>query len=276
MAARFSTWEARRAMIDISPIRLALAFLMAVIPLGAMLWLRVPLIGRTLAALVRMTVQLLFVGLYLTVVFDLDHPGLTLLWLAAMVVVADFSVVRSCGLRLSRVGWILGVSLLAGTILPMVYFTGIVLNRPNTFEAQYAIPLGGMVLGNCLRADIVGLSRFFGTLRDQRKTYLLSLSQGASLREAVRPYMKNAVEAALAPTVATVATIGLVSLPGMMTGVILAGASPLGAIKYQIVIMLAILSGTALTLVLALSLAVRTVFTSRGLLDTSVFQETGQ
>ena len=263
-------------MIDISPVRLALAFLMAVIPLGAMLWLRVPLIGRTLIALVRMTVQLLFVGLYLTVVFELDHPGLTLLWLAAMVVVADFSVVRSCGLRLRRVGWILGVSLLAGTILPMVYFTGIVLNRPNTFEAQYAIPLGGMVLGNCLRADIVGLSRFFGTLRDQRKTYLLSLSQGASLREAVRPYMKQAVEAALAPTVATVATIGLVSLPGMMTGVILAGASPLGAIKYQIVIMLAILSGTALTLVLALSLAMRTGFTSQGLLDASVFQETGQ
>jgi len=132
-----------------------------------------------------------------------------------------------------------------------------------------------MVLGNCLRADIVGLSRFLDSLRKQEKPFLQALAQGATLAEAVRPHVRDALQAALAPTVATIATIGLVSLPGMMTGVILAGADPMSAVKYQMVIMLAIFSGTALTLVLALRLALRTAFTAYGLLDESVFREEG-
>jgi putative ABC transport system permease protein len=218
-----------------------------------------------------MVVQLLFVGVYLAVVFRLDRPWLTLLWLIVMIVVADLSVIKGCGLRLRRIGPPLFIALLAGTLLPMLYFTGVVLARPNTLEAQYAIPLGGMVLGNCLRADIVGLSRFFDSLKSSEKPYLQSLAQGATLAEALRPYLRDAFQAALAPTVATIATIGLVFLPGMMTGVILAGADPIQAVKYQMVIMLAILSGTALTLWLALLLARRTAFNRYGLLDERVF-----
>ncbi|MCP5116314.1 MAG: ABC transporter permease [bacterium] len=258
-------------MIDIQGWRLALAFLMAIVPLGVFLWMGVPLVGRTLTALVRMVVQLLFVGLYLKVVFDLDRPWLTVAWLLLMVVVADLSVVRGCGLRLAKVGPVLLVALLGGTLLPLVYFTGVVLRRGNVWEAQYAIPLGGMVLGNCLRADIVALTRFFESLREGEKPYLLALSQGASLWEAVRPHARRALDAALAPTVATMATIGLVSLPGMMTGVILAGADPVRAVKYQMVIMLAIFCGTAVTVATAIVLAMRTVFTRYGLLDGSVF-----
>lgn len=260
-------------LLDIRLGRLALAWLMALVPLAAILWYRLPMLGRSLAALLRMAVQLLFVGLYLSVVFQLDRPWLTVLWLIVMIAVADLSVVRGCGLRLARVGPILFIALLAGTLLPMLYFTGIVLARPEIFEAQYAIPLGGMVLGNCLRADIVGLSRFFGSLREEEKPFLLSLAQGATLAEAVLPYTRKAFEAALAPTVATIATIGLVSLPGMMTGVILAGADPIHAVEYQAVIMLAIFAGTALTLLLAFWLALRTAFTPYGLMDESVFRD---
>ena len=260
-------------LLEISPLHLGLACLLALIPLAILLWYRLPMIGRTLVALLRMAVQLLFVGLYLSVVFDLDRPWLTILWLAAMIGVADVSVVRGCGLRLVRTGPMLFAALLAGTLLPMLYFTGVVLARPNMFEAQYAIPLGGMVLGNCLRADIVGLSRFFNSLRKDEKPFLQALAQGATLAEAVRPNVMSALEAALAPTVATIATIGLVTLPGMMTGVILAGGDPMSAVKYQMVVMLAIFSGTALTLMLALWLALRTAFTPYGLLDESVFRQ---
>jgi UDP-glucose/iron transport system permease protein len=251
--------------------RLALGFLMALAPLAVMLWYRVPLVNQTLIALVRMAVQLLFVGVYLTLVFDLDRGWLTLLWLFVMIVVADLSVVRGCGLRLKRLAPILFLALLAGTLLPMLYFSAIVLALPNTLQAQYAIPLGGMILGNCLRADIVGLSRFFDSLRKDEKQYLQSLAQGATLAEGLRPYLRDALQAALAPTVATMATIGLVSLPGMMTGVILAGADPMDAIRYQMVIMLAIFTGTALTLWLALLLVRRGAFDEYGLLDKRVF-----
>ncbi len=257
---------------DIGLARLALAWLMALIPVAAIMWYRLPMLSRSLVALLRMAVQLLFVGLYLTVVFELDRPWLTVLWLIAMIAVADLSVIRGCGLRLARVGPVLFLALLAGTLLPLLYFTGIVLARPNTFEAQYAIPLGGMVLGNCLRVDIVGLNRFFSSLREQQKPFLAALAQGATLAEAVRPYVRKAFEAALAPTVAMIATIGLVSLPGMMTGVILAGFDPIRAVKYQAVIVLAIFAGAALTLLLAFRLALRIAFDPYGLLDEGIFR----
>lgn len=262
-------------MIEIAGWRMALAFLMAIVPLAVVLWYRVPLSGKILIALVRMVVQLLFVGLYLKVVFDLDRAWLTLLWLAVMVAVADLSVVRGCGLRLKRMAPALFVALLAGTLLPMLYFSGVVLARPDMFEAQYAIPLGGMVLGNCLRSVIVGLSRFLDSIGKREKPYLLALSQGATLDEAARPHVQEAFKAALEPTIATIATIGLVSLPGMTTGVILAGADPMNAIEYQMVIMLAILTGTALTLWTGIILMLKTAFTPYGMLNRSVFSAKG-
>jgi len=258
-------------LLDITNERLVLSLLLAIVPLGVMLWYGVPLIGRTLIALVRMAAQLLFVGLYLTFVFQLDRWWLTLLWLLVMVTVADLSVMRGCGLRMKRMGGVLLFALVLGSLLPMLFCTDVVLGRPNVFEAQYAIPLGGMVLGNCLRADIIGLSRFFDALRKREKPFLHALAQGATLGEALAPYRRDAIQAALAPTIATISTVGLVSLPGMMTGVILAGADPLRAVKYQMVIMLAILAGTALTLGVALALARRTAFTRFGTLDEQVF-----
>lgn len=262
-------------MIEIAPWRLALAFLMAIVPLAIVLWYRVPLTGRILTALARMVAQLLFVGLYLKVVFDLDRAWLTLLWLAVMIVVADLSVIRGCGLRLSRLAPAVFIALLAGTLPPMLYFTGIVLARPEVLEAQYAIPIGGMVLGNCLRSVIVGMRHFLESLRRGEKPYLLALSQGATLREAALPNIQGAFAAALEPTIATVTTVGLVSLPGMMTGVILAGADPFRAVTYQMVIMLAILTGTAGTLWIGLLLVLKTAFTPYGVLDRTVFAGKG-
>ena len=96
------------------------------------------------------------------------------------------------------------------------------------------------------------------------------------MREALSPFIRDACQAALAPTVATISTIGLVSLPGMMTGVILGGGNPMTAIKYQIAIMIAIFSGTALTVILAIHLTVIKNFTQFGTLDRRLFQAGGE
>ena len=143
-------------------------------------------------------------------------------------------------------------------------------------DAQYAIPIGGMILGNCLRADIVGVRTFYNSIRSSEKSYHNSLAQGALLHEAVRPFITEACQSALAPAVATMATIGLVSLPGMMTGVILGGADPMTAIKYQIAIMIAIFSGTAITVTLAIRLSMKSAFTPYGLLDPEIFKTTAE
>lgn len=259
-------------IIDIGLWQLAAAYLLLAFPFAIMLWYRIPMIGETVTSLVRMTVQLIFVGLYLQVIFKLNILWLNAAWLVVMVAVADVSIVRSCTLRLRQIALPLFVALLAGTAAPLLLFTGLILRRPNLLDAQYAIPIGGMILGNCLRADIVGIRTFYESIRTAEKAFLQSLADGASLHEAIRPYVRKASQAALAPTVATMATIGLVSLPGMMTGVILGGASPAIAIKYQIAIMISIFSGTAITLALGIRLTSKTSFTTYGVLNPTVFR----
>ncbi|MDP7423016.1 MAG: iron export ABC transporter permease subunit FetB [bacterium] len=257
--------------MDIPLTALALGYGMLLLPLAVILWLKIPILGRLLTATARMTVQLLFVGLYLQVVFDLDKPWLNLLWLMVMITVADISIIRGCGLRVTRFILPLLASLIVSTAVPLGVFVFVILKRPLLLEAHYLIPLGGMILGNCLRADIIGFKTFYSSIKTREKEFRYDLARGASLHEAVRPFIRSACEAALLPTIATMATIGLVSLPGMMTGVILGGAEPMTAIKYQIAIMIAILTGTSITVVAGIFMSVRSSFNAYGLLDHDIF-----
>ncbi len=259
-------------IVNIGVWHLAAAYLLLAFPFAIMLWYRVPMIGETVVSLVRMTLQLIFVGLYLQVVFKLNNLWLSGAWLLIMITVADVSIVRSCSLKLARIAMPVFGALVAGTAIPLLLFVGLILQRDNLLDAQYAIPIGGMILGNCLRADIVGVRTFYENIRTGEKAFLQSLAQGALLHEATRPHVRKACRAALAPTVATMTTIGLVSLPGMMTGVILGGASPAIAIKYQIAIMISIFSGTSITLALGLWLTSKTSFTPPGPLDRTIFR----
>lgn len=261
------------AIVNIGPGALAAGYLLLIPAVAILLHLRVPILKETAIAIVRMTLQLLFVGFYLQVLFRLNHPWLNLTWLLIMVGVADGSILRGCRLSLRRFVAPLFMALLTGTAIPVLVFVGPLLQRPNWLDAQYVIPLAGMVLGNCLRADIIGLKHFYEGILQSEKAYHQSLAQGASLHEAVQPYFRDALQAALLPTVATMATIGLVALPGMMTGVILGGADPFTAIKYQIAIMVAIFSGTAMTVFLAIRLTLRSSFNPAGILERSVFHE---
>ncbi|MBE0537518.1 MAG: ABC transporter permease [Phycisphaerae bacterium] len=251
--------------------RMIAAYMLLGIPLAVLLWYRVALVGKMLAAAARMTVQLLFVGFYLQVVFEKNNAWLNGVWLIAMVAVADVSIVRHCDLRLRRFAAPMFGALAAGTAVPLLFFIAVILKGPGLMDAQYVIPIGGMILGNCLRADVIGLAGFYQAIRKNEKPFLLSLAQAATLKEAIRPYLRDAFRAALLPTITTMSTIGLVSLPGMMTGVILAGADPVTAIKYQIAIMIAIFTGTCITVLLAILLSIKTSFSGYGVLDRSIF-----
>jgi putative ABC transport system permease protein len=107
---------------------------------------------------------------------------------------------------------------------------------------------------------VIGLERFYSALRKNENEYVTYLLLGASRREAVRPYFREAVKAAINPTVAGMATLGLVSLPGMMTGQILGGGEPWVAVKYQIAIMLCIFTSTTLAAILNLKLSLNIAF----------------
>ena len=98
-----------------------------------------------------------------------------------------------------------------------------------------------MLLGNSLTGIIISINAFYRGIQDDESAYFQRLSLSASRKEALLPYYKNAIAASLNPTIASLETMGLVALPGMMTGQILGGSSPIVAIKYQIAIILAIL-----------------------------------
>jgi putative ABC transport system permease protein len=219
-----------------------------------------------------MTIQLLLVGLYLKFVFKQDSIWLNSLWIMVMIGVADISIIRSCGLRLKTFAAPLIPALMMGTLIPLLWLTGFVLRPPHLLEAQYLIPIGGMILGNCLRANIIGIKNFYQSIRRNEKNFHLVLAQGATLKEAVQPYLSESFQAAVAPTVATMMTIGLVSLPGMMTGVIMGGNDPMLAIKYQIGIMIAIFTGTAITVPAAILITLSRSFSRYGILNKNIFK----
>lgn len=260
-------------IVDIRLPFMALGYLLLLIPFGMMLWYGVPLLSRSIISIVRMTVQLLFVALYLQFIFQLNYPLLNIAWLAVMMVVADLSIIKGINIKIRPFLIPLFIALFAGTTVPLLVFLWLMLEMPGVLDAQYVIPVGGMILGNCLRTDIIGLRTFYGSVRKMEKIYLNSLAQGAQMEEALKPYKQEALESALSPLIASLATYGLVTLPGMMTGVILGGADPFIAIKYQIAIMVAIFSGTAITVFSSIWLTSKKSFDSYGMLNKEIFRD---
>ncbi|MFW5643471.1 MAG: ABC transporter permease [Alkalispirochaeta sp.] len=233
-----------------SNLDLAIVYGLLVIPVGIALRYGVPDIQETIWAVLRMTVQLALVGLYLQLLFRLDNLVLTLGWILVMLLVADLNILKKSALP-RRFGVVL--PLLGSTMIAIVIPTAVLIIAAGPepwYTARYVVPLAGMVLGNSLRGNIIALDTFRHTLETERELYAARLFSGATPAEAMRPVIARSLAKSLAPTIATTATIGLVSLPGMMTGQILGGAVPFTAIRYQIAIMLAIFASVSLAAVL--------------------------
>ena len=222
-------------------------------------------------SIVRMIVQLLLVGIYLQFLFQWNYAWLNLLYIAIMVVVSAVTVINSCKLKRSKFILLLSAGIGVPLFLTVLLLTGIVLRLENIFDARYIITLSGMLLGNCMRSIIISFNTFYSDMKENEETYLLYLSLGASRAQAVRPTIIKAMEAALKPAIATMMTIGLVSLPGMMTGQMLGGSLPLTAISYQIVIMAAIFILQYTGISIMLRIAVNISFTKRDMLRKDIF-----
>lgn len=195
---------------------------------------------KVVISIIRMVVQLSIVGVYLQYIFDLNNNWVNLTYIVIMMCVASFSIVGSTPLKLSKVFVPIFLSLFIPNIIMVLFFNGVVVRIDSLFDAKYIITIGGMILGNGLSGNIVGLSTYYSGLKSNEEIYNYDLALGATRFEASLPYFKEAVLVSINPTIASMATIGLVSLPGMMTGQILGGSIPMDAIRYQIAIMVAI------------------------------------
>ena len=246
--------------IDLSIRDLIVVYGLLAIPFMVFFTTGANLIRTSIIAVVRMTVQLALVGLYLRILFELNSVWLNATWIVLMLVVANVNIVGSAGLRLRFffIPTLIGVAL--STVVVLAVFVFAAIQPTPMYDARYLIPLAGMILGNCLKGNVLALERFYTSIRKNEKEFTTYLYMGAHLNEAVRPYFQAALKAANAPHISTMATLGIVSLPGMMTGQILGGSFPLVAIKYQLAIMIAIFSAMALAAYLNIRLSMAVAF----------------
>lgn len=250
--------------MDISYWSLGVGLLLLLIPVYYIWWYETKLLKAVCIGAVRMIVQLLFIGVYLRYLFEWDNPVVNCLWVLLMVYIAAETAINRTKVRRAVLMWPLIVGLVVASVLIGFYFLGIVLKLDNVFSAQYFIPIMGILLGNMLTVNVIAVGTFYSTLQREQNLYYFLLGNGASRNEALMPFMRQAIVKSFAPTIANMAVMGLVSLPGTMIGQILGGSTPDVAIKYQIMIVVVTMSASMLSLVIAIKLSCRRAFDAYG------------
>jgi len=227
---------------------LALAALLVVLNGGLSLALQLGLERQLAIATIRMIVQLLLVGLVLEVLFSLVSPLWTGLAALAMLLFAGREIMARQERRLTGF-WAYGLGtscMLVAAGLVTLFALLVQVNPDPWYHPRYALPLLGMVLGNTMTGISLGLHTLTTGLTRDRAAVEARLALGATRTEALLPVSRAAMRTALMPIINAMAATGLVALPGMMTGQILAGADPVQAVKYQILVMFLIAGGTGL------------------------------
>ena len=215
---------------------------------GASLALQLGIGRELLVAALRMVVQLLLVGFVLEALFAALSPLLTLAVALLMVLFAGREVVARQERRLSG-AWAYGLgtgAMLFATLAVTLFGLATAVRPEPWYDPRYAVPLLGMVLGNTMSGISLGLHALSSGLARDRVAVEAQLCLGATRWTATRPITRTALRTALMPIVNSMAATGLVALPGMMTGQILAGAEPTQAVRYQMLILFLIAGGTAL------------------------------
>ncbi len=248
-------------LIEITPVQLFLCLLFVVVAGIGSFMLKLKLEKDLAWGTVRTFVQLFIMGYVLKFIFQLNNVVFILLLYAFMIFWAA-QAVRS-RVQEDRVAFFLPtfISMIASYMLVSILVTAVIVQVKPWYTPQYFIPLGGMIIGNAMNAITIALDRMFSDFRRQREEIELALCLGATYQEASHEAMRDAIKAGMIPSINALMTVGLVSLPGMMTGQILAGSDPLTAIKYQIIVMLMIVAATAIGSVLVAHVVRRRCFT---------------
>jgi putative ABC transport system permease protein len=246
----------------LSAIDLSIAAALILINGALSLMLKLGLERQLLWASVRTVVQLLAVGYLLGWVFAHADWYVVLPLICLMTLVAGFSA-ASRGKR-TYAGQLIDsvVSVWSSSWLVTAIGLFVIIRIRPWYEPQYAIPILGMILGNTLTAVSLGMERMTQELMSGRNTIEMILALGGSRWEAAQSAARQAVRAGMMPTLNQMTVVGIVSLPGMMTGQVLAGENPESAVRYQIMIMFLIAAGSALGTVCAVLLTFRRLFSA--------------
>lgn len=233
-----------------SPIQLVWALGMIGMAIALSAWQKLGLEGTLAVAAGRTIIQLLVVGYVLAAVFALRNPWIVLTLLAIMLTTATIVARNRISKKVPQLLPIVGGAIFIGTLLTLIY-TNLLVIQKTWYEPQYAIPLAGIVLGNAMNGAALAGERLVSTLNSSQLEIETHLSLGATPAQAVAQYRREAIRAGLIPTLNTMMVVGIVTLPGIMTGQLLSGADPLLAAAYQMLIMFMLAFATLVTTSLA-------------------------
>lgn len=251
--------------IPLTPYDLALAAVLVVLVALTSYYARLAISRPLLVSGVRTTIQLMLIGLVLEALFAFSRLHWVVLMALAMLLFAGREVVARQQRRFT--GWWgygLGtVAMFVSSFAVMVLALIAIIGPEPWYRPQYAIPLLGMLLGNTMSGIALALERLTQGAWQQRTIIEGRLLLGQDWRGAIGEVRRDAMRSGMIPTISGMATAGVVSLPGMMTGQILSGVAPIEAVKYQILVMFLIAAGTGFGTQLAVSLGSRRLFDDR-------------
>lgn len=217
-------------------------------------------------ASLRMSVQLALAGLILTYLFDHPHPLLTIAYLVVMVGFSLHMVLAKHRDLNPKFKLIISVSLVITGMFTLAFYILAVLGE-DFLNPQLTIPLSGMIMGNAVSGVALGMKTFKENLLTQRAKIDTLINMGVTPQKILLPLINQAIETATLPTILTMTSMGIIKLPGMMTGQMIAGTLPMTAILYQISILIAIAAVTCLSVFCALYFGYQTLWNERHQLE---------
>ncbi|MEM9036319.1 MAG: iron export ABC transporter permease subunit FetB [Actinomycetota bacterium] len=244
---------------DVGWLGLLASLVLIAVTIGLSWWRGLGLERDVIVATARALVQLLIVGYVLTIVIDPDQPlALAFVWVGLMVPFAAWTV----GQRAKEIPGAFGIALAALT--PSTVITLLIVFALGVFplEARTLVPVAGMMVGNAMKDTIVAGRRIIAELSEKRAEVEARLALGQTWKQASRPHVRSAVRTALISQIETTKGVGLVFLPGAMTGLILAGIDPVDAVLVQAALMFLILGAVAINVVVVGEALTRRLFTS--------------
>jgi putative ABC transport system permease protein len=253
---------ASEPVLALSWLDLVLASALVLVAMAISAWQRLGLARGFAVGAVRAVVQLVAVGYVLAFLISSRRWYLVLGALLVMLIAATVTATDRQRNGRRRLFVISGTAMFVGAGITLAYVDAVVLRLRPWYDPQYLIPLFGMIIGNAMNGAALAAERLNGEMELRRGEVEAYLALGASPARASADAVRRALVAALIPTVNMLMVVGLVSLPGMMTGQIIAGSSPLTAVRYQIVVVFMLAGAVAITSVVVTLWYRRSFFTA--------------
>ncbi|MDB9371872.1 ABC transporter permease [Nodularia sphaerocarpa] len=237
-------------LIKLDFVDLAIAVGLMAIAIGLSAWEKLGLELNLAIATGRTILQLLVLGYVLDFIFALDNVWGVLAILAVILTITAIVAKNRISPKIPLVLPLVWGAILISTVFTVVYANFLIIQPDRWYEPRYVIPLAGIVLGNAMNASAIAGERLVSTMNAQYVEIETHLSLGATPQQAVTQYRKEAIRAAFLPTLNQMMLMGMVAIPGITTGQLIAGIRPIDAVSYEILIIFMVAASNLLTTIL--------------------------